>query len=229
ARGLVLFDTGQDRASVTDGSYFPAGLAGLVYRRLARFEIGAQETLTARLAGLGYEPADVRTAIVSHLHQDHIGGLSELTGAELLLSADEWAELSGRAPELRGFLRQHIQLPGLRWKLITMEAAADESLAPFTRSADVLGDGSLIQLPTPGHTAGSMSLLVRRRSRPPLLLVGDVTYGADLLERGQIPGAGSRRQLAETPAKIRALQARLPGLVILPAHDPDAAGRLMES
>jgi N-acyl homoserine lactone hydrolase len=228
-RGLILFDTGQDRASVTDESYFPGGLTGLVYRRLARFDIGAQDTLTAQLAGLGYAPADVGAAIVSHLHQDHIGGLGELTGAELLLSADEWAELSGRAAELRGFLRRHIQLPGLKWNLITMDPAADESLAPFTRSLDVLGDGSLTLLPTPGHTAGSMSLLVRRQARPPLLLVGDVTYGADILERGQIPGVGSRRQLAETSAKIRALQARLPGLVILPAHDPAAARRLLES
>ena len=30
--GLVLFDTGQDRASVTDPGYFPGGANGLVYR-----------------------------------------------------------------------------------------------------------------------------------------------------------------------------------------------------
>ena len=40
------------------------------------------DTLTAQLAALGYAPADVNTAIVSHLHQDHIGGLRELTGAD---------------------------------------------------------------------------------------------------------------------------------------------------
>jgi hypothetical protein len=33
-KGLVLFDTGQDRASVTDDSSFPSGLTGLVYERL---------------------------------------------------------------------------------------------------------------------------------------------------------------------------------------------------
>ena len=38
ADGLVLFDTGQDRVSVTDPGYFPrSGLTGLIYRRLARF------------------------------------------------------------------------------------------------------------------------------------------------------------------------------------------------
>ena len=34
--GLVVFDTGQDRASVTDGEYFPSGPTGVIYRRLAR-------------------------------------------------------------------------------------------------------------------------------------------------------------------------------------------------
>ena len=43
-QGLVLFDTGQDRASVTDPSYFPKGIVGWLYRRLARFEISSQET-----------------------------------------------------------------------------------------------------------------------------------------------------------------------------------------
>src|SRR5690348_2899878 len=38
ARGLILFDTGQDRASVTDGDYFPGGFTGLIYSRLARFD-----------------------------------------------------------------------------------------------------------------------------------------------------------------------------------------------
>src|SRR4051795_6202378 len=44
-KGLVLFDTGQDRASVTDPHYFPGGVNGLVYSRLAKFDIGPDQTL----------------------------------------------------------------------------------------------------------------------------------------------------------------------------------------
>jgi len=149
ARGLILFDTGQDRASVTDDAYFPGGLAGHVYDRLARFDIGEDDTLAAQLATLGYTPADVDTAIVSHLHQDHIGGLRELTGSELLVSAAEWAELAKPTPELRGFLRSHIQLPGLKWHQVSLEPTSDPELAPFTEALDVMGDGSLVLLPTP--------------------------------------------------------------------------------
>ena len=229
ARGLILFDTGQDRASVTDPAYFPSGLTGFLYRRLARFDIGEQDTVTAQLATLGYAPSDVDTVILSHLHQDHIGGLPELTGSDLLVSAAEWAELSKRGPELRGFLRSHIQLPGLRWHQVSLEPTGDPSLAPFTQSLDVMGDGSLVLLPTPGHTAGSVSLLVRRGARPPLLLAGDLTYGAELLQRGQLPGVGTRRQLAESTRKVLALEQQLPGLVVLPAHDSTAAQRLLGS
>ncbi len=229
AGGLILFDTGQDRASVTDPSYFPGGFTGHIYDRLARFHIGEDGTLTAQLATLGYAPADVDTAILSHLHQDHMGGLPVLRGTDLLVAGAEWAELSKPAPEPRGFLRQHIQLPGLNWHQLGLESSADPTLAPFTSSLDLMGDGSLMLLPTPGHTAGSMSLLIRRGERPPLLLVGDLTYGAELLERGQLPGVGGHRQLAETTAKVLALKQTMPGLVILPAHDPTAARRLLES
>ena len=229
SKGLILFDTGQDRASVTDDTYFPGGFTGLIYDRVARFRIGEQDTLTAQLATLGYTPADVGTAIVSHLHQDHIGGLRELKAADLLVSAAEWAELSKAAPEPRGFLRKHIQLPGLKWHHIAMEPTSDPSLAPFTESLDVMGDGSLMLLPTPGHTAGSMSLLVRRGTKAPLLLAGDLTYGAGILERRQIPGVGNKHDLAVTTGKVLALKEQMPDLVVLPAHDPTAARRLLES
>lgn len=229
SKGLILFDTGQDRASVTDGSYFPGGVTGFLYDRLARFQIGDEDTLTAQLATLGYSPGDVGTVILSHLHQDHIGGLAELKDADLLVSAAEWGELSKAVPELRGFLRKHIELPGLDWNQLEFEPMRDTSLAPFAEGFDVMTDGSLVLLPTPGHTAGSMSLLIRRGARPPLLLVGDLTYGADILERRQVPGVGKRRGLLGSTDKVLALKKEMPGLVVLPAHDPTAARRLLES
>ena len=227
--GLVLFDTGQDRASVTDPGYFPGGPTGVLYGRLALFEISPDQTLTAGLDRLGYAAGDVTTAVLSHLHQDHIGGLAELDHADIVVSQAEWDTLSSPLPAMRGLMRRHIDLPGLRWHRITAEPADDPGLAPFRAAHDLLGDGSLVLLPTPGHTPGSMSLLVRRPGLPPLIMVGDVTYDADLLQAGHVPGVGSRRRLREATAMINTMRQQHPGLVILPAHDPGAASRLAQA
>ena len=220
ARGLILFDTGQDRASVTDDTYFPGGFTGFICDRLARFDIGEQDTLTAQLGALGYKPADVDTAILSHLHEDHIGGIAELKNADLIVSAAEWAELAKAAPEPRGFLREHIQVPGSKWRQISFEPGSDPTLAPFTESLDVMGDGSLVLLPTPGHTEGSTSLLIRRPSRPPLLLVGDLTYGAELLERHQVPGVATGVVSPRPPARYSRSKSRCPTWSSCPPTTP---------
>ncbi len=228
-RGLVLFDTGQDRASVTDPGYFPRGPLRLAYSRLARFEIGEGDTLTRRLAGAGFDIADVTTVIVSHLHQDHIGGLAQLRHAEIHVARDEWASLSSPRPAMRGLLTKHIHLPGLRWNPVDFVPLASDDLAPFSTGVDLFDDESLVLLPTPGHTPGSMSLLVRRPGFAPLLLVGDLTYDNDHFERGEVPGAGDKAEMARSTALVNELRSRMPGLVVLAAHDPSAAGRLQAS
>jgi N-acyl homoserine lactone hydrolase len=227
--GVVLFDTGQDRASITDPKYFPSGpLLGTLFS-MAKFEMTAGQTLTAVLAGLGYSNRDVRTVVLSHLHGDHIGGLREVAHAELLVSRAEWATLSGTWPELAGVMPRHIDLPGLRWRQIEPAPLHDPVLAPFDMGHDLFGDGSLVIVPTPGHTAGSISLIVRRPGKPTLALVGDLTYAAHLLEGNHLPGVGNRRILSRSSAMMNQLRAATPGLVVLPTHDPGAAAALAEA
>ncbi|MDQ1548290.1 MAG: N-acyl homoserine lactone hydrolase [Actinomycetota bacterium] len=226
-RGLLLFDTGQDRASVTDPHYFPGGPLGAIYARLARFDIAEGDTLTRQLAAAGFDIADVRVAILSHLHQDHIGGLPELGHAEILVSEEELADTARRGAELRGLLRKHINLPGLRWKPIDFSPRSD--VAPFVSGYDVFEDGSLVLLSTPGHTPGSMSLLVRRPGHAPLLLVGDLTYDVERMLRGDVPGSGDKAEMHRSSDLVAALRERMPDLVILAAHDPGAAAHLRTS
>lgn len=225
--GLVLLDTGQDRASFTDpGSYFPAGITGAFYRRTARAVIPEDQTLKAGLSRLGYEPSDVSAVVLSHLHQDHIGGLAEFPHARIYVAQAEWDSLDAPRAELAGLMRRHIDLPGLAWTKITLEPTTDRALEPFTSAYDLFDDGSLVLLPTPGHTPGSLSLVVRRPGRPALALVGDLTFAPHLLESGRVPGAGDRKQLKQTTAMMNELRRHVGGLAILATHDPGAQGIL---
>lgn len=143
-----------------------------------------------------------------------------------MVSGEEWRSFKKPLPEPRGFLPSHIDLPGLRWRYVDPGPIDDPGLAPFTTGHDLFGDGALVLLPTPGHTPGSLSLLVRGAGHPPLLMVGDVTYDDHRLREGLVPGVGERRQLDDTTKAINTLREQNPGLVILPAHDPGAAARL---
>jgi N-acyl homoserine lactone hydrolase len=220
--GLVLFDTGQDRRSVTEADYFPGGFAGHIYRRLAKFDVPEDATLTAGLAAVGYDIGDVRLAVLSHLHQDHIGGLPELGHAEIVVSAAELAEVDRPGAVLAGFLGRHIKVPGLRWSPVTPAPVDDPSIAPFTSAHDLLGDGSLLLVPTPGHTPGSLSMLLRQPGLPPMLFVGDLTYDVDLLAAERLPGVGKTEGLLASTRAVNEFRRLHPDVLILAAHDPAA-------
>jgi N-acyl homoserine lactone hydrolase len=145
-----------------------------------------------------------------------------------LAAHSDLADVDKRFAVLSGLLRDHIQVPGLTWVPITPQTVQDPSIAPFTHAHDVMGDGSLLLLPTPGHTPGSMSLLLRGEGLPSMLFVGDVTYDADLLAADRVPGVGNAAGLHETTRRINQLASRYPEMPILAAHDP-AAARLLES
>ncbi|MFD0475651.1 TetR family transcriptional regulator [Nonomuraea thailandensis] len=92
----------------------------------------------------------------------------------------------------------------------------------FPDSQDHFGDGSVILLPTPGHSPGHMCVLLRMDGGS-VLFVGDTLYtlphlAVDQVRRMTIGGADTARQI-EAARRVQALLAAEPATVPLFAHD----------
>ncbi|MCP4305157.1 MAG: N-acyl homoserine lactonase family protein [bacterium] len=224
--GPILFDTGIDPAITTDKGYIKQAIGRFLLARIFRLHVTQEDRVDRVLADAGVAADDVRMAVISHLHFDHAGGIAQIPQADLLVSAEEWAILSEPRPEREWILQEHIEIPSAKWRQISFAPTDDPVFDGFDGVFDVAGDGSMTLLPTPGHTAGSMSMLIRQEGWDPILLVGDLTYESALLEKDVIPGTGDRDTLLASFAKVRRLQERLPGLVIVASHDA-AAGEVV--
>jgi glyoxylase-like metal-dependent hydrolase (beta-lactamase superfamily II) len=164
--GICLFDAGQTAAATRPG-HFPRWHP---FGWLARFELGPEDEVAAQLRRRGIAPEDVRWVVLSHLHTDHAGGLEPFRAAEVLVSAVEWERARGLRGRLRGYLPQHWPA-GLEPRLLSFDGPV---VGPFGASHDLAGDGTLLVVPTPGHTPGHCGLLVRDGDRTTLCL-GDAS------------------------------------------------------
>ncbi len=217
--GLVLFDTGIDPAVQFDKTYIRQAIGRFLLARIFRLHLKQTDRIDHVLSGVGVETKDIHKAIISHLHFDHVGGISQIPQAELLVNAREWAILSEPHPEKEWILREHIEIPGADWQQISFQATDDPLLVDFEGVHDVMGDGSMILLPTPGHTPGSVSMLIRRDGWKPILLVADLTYEVAMLEADRVPGTGDPEALRASFHNVRRLRDRMPGLEIVASHD----------
>lgn len=224
--GWVLFDTGIDPRITSEKGYIKQAVGRFLLPRIFRFDLKETDRIDHVLAGEGVAASDIRTAVISHLHFDHAGGIARIPQAELVVSDREWAILSEPHPEHEWILREHLEIPSAKWRRVAFEPTDDALFEAFDGVHDLAGDGSMILIPTPGHTAGSLSMLIRRDGWNPILLVGDLTYETALLEQDIVPGTGDRDTLLASFAKVRRLKQRLPDLTIIASHDFSAEAAL---
>lgn len=198
-QGLCLFDAGQTAHAALPG-HFPRWYP---FFWLARFELGPQDEVAAQLRRLGVDPRAVRWVVLSHLHTDHVGGLAAFSAAEVVVARIEWQRATGLGGRLRGYLPQYWPA-GIEPTTVDF---TDGPVGPFPASYDLSGDGTLVLVPTPGHTPGHMALLARVGSARSLLC-GDIAHSA----------AG----LAEAAPQLAAF-CRSEAVLPLTAHDGRAA------
>ncbi|MEY2440833.1 MAG: N-acyl homoserine lactone hydrolase, partial [bacterium] len=163
------------------------------------------------------------TIVMTHLHNDHASGAIQFPDATFVVDVAEWqAAIKGGFAD--GYRRAHYDQP-FDWRTVDYEGAQPHG--PFERTLDLLGDGSVRLLSTPGHTAGHQSILLRLEGRE-LLLTADAAYTHRAIEHDVLPifvFAGLDRY-RRSLAAVRAYAEQNPDAVVIPGHDAERWPRL---
>ncbi|GAC1035167.1 MBL fold metallo-hydrolase [Pseudomonas sp. No.21] len=227
--GWLLYDTGYSEHFFQATQALPERL----FRQAVPVELPVQEHLHAQLKALGITPDDIRTVIVSHFHSDHIAGLRDFPKASFIaLDADRRHIESLRGRRWRATLGGHLPtlLPddfGARVRLADACRRCDLPawMQPFDQGFDLLGDGSLVGVPLPGHSEGQLGLFIPDAQGRPVFLVADACWSVPACRAGRLPAppalwfAGhDARQYRQTYAGLGALIRNEPAVAVLPSH-----------
>jgi glyoxylase-like metal-dependent hydrolase (beta-lactamase superfamily II) len=190
----ILIDTGLNPAAIADSAAY--------YQRPDVFAIFAleQEQSVAEQIDVG----TLTKVVLTHLHWDHVGGLKLIpTSVPMVIQRTEW-----QAAHDDGAVQHNAFLP-------RDYAEDNREVILIDGDCDLLGDGSIELLFTPGHTPGHQSVRIGD-----LVLGGDVAHFASGLDDHRFPVfADDHTQQGHSADRLRAM--RDAGLTVIPGHDPD--------
>jgi len=189
--GPILFDTGYAEHFTEATQRFPERL----YRWSTPVTLPAGQTLERQLARHGVTPPEIGLCIVSHFHADHIAGLRDLPRARIIAMKLGYQTLR-RYGRWRGLL--HGSLPHLLPDDLPERLTLADSCAVLAmprpwellgQGYDLLGDGSLIGVPLPGHSPGHMGLLLRDTAQRYVLLAADSSWSSHAVSDNRMPSS----------------------------------------
>ncbi len=211
-KASFLFDTGLGTRASAQFAELPRWLQPLM-----AYDAGAtaREQLAAH-----HQP--IQELFISHLHWDHASGIKDFPTATVWTTRDEREAALQHEPEL-GYIRSQYDGAAIKWRDLEFAELPYEN---FAQSLDYFGDGSVVFVPLPGHTPGSVGMFVNLRSGERYFFTSDTTW---TLEGFQRPANKfwfssaivdhDKQQTRDSIVKVIQLMRHYPKLVVVPAHD----------
>ena len=224
--GPILYDTGYADRFKACTEKFPERL----YRWITPVSLSREQRLETQLARHGVRLEDIGICLISHFHADHVAGLRDLPKARFI-AMDEGVIGLGKSNRARSLMQG--VLPALlpsdfSDRLARADGAGRRSpgtaWSAFGDGFDVLGDGSLLAIRLPGHSAGHMGLRFVDASDREVFLCADACWSKAAWQQLRYPSWLARsvmhdgRRYLKTIRHIHQLGARHPELAILPSH-----------
>ena len=210
--GDLLIDTGFGRDIGAKLQLMP-----WLFRAITKIQ--RRRSAAEQLTAASYDLGRLRAVVLTHAHWDHAAALSDFARTPV------WVTVAERKFIQEGGVPTVVARSARDVHYETYEFREAPYLA-FARSYDVYGDGSVVIVPAPGHTPGSVIIFVALPSGTRYALVGDLVW--------QLEGLTQRRQrplLARTMIdddaeatraviqQMSAIVQRFPDLKVIPAHD----------
>jgi len=210
--GLILVDTGET-AKIYEKGYLPDG--GL-YHKAVETRIKPEEELPHQLAKIGVKPKNIKTVILTHMHGDHIGGLSHFEHCQIYVGKTEYEQASGKKGAGNGYFKKNWP----SWFQPTLISYSDGSEGNFDSSQKITADGKVVIVPTPGHSVGHQSILVKNEAHT-TILAGDLTYNESTL-KAEIPDVVLNNKAAKQTVKTVYQYVKTNPSIYLSSHDWNA-------
>lgn len=198
-QGNVLFDTGCHPSVLDD----PQARWGAMAR--AMMPVGRPEdNVVSQLAQLDLSPQDIDVVVNSHFHSDHCGCNEFFRRATVICHRHELEAAQAADAVQRGYLPVDWQQP---MPIETVEA-----------QRDLYGDGRIVLLPLPGHTAGTLGALIATDRDGEFLLAADAVPLRVNLDQGILPrNTADPETAAASMDEVRRLSSR--GVTVVFGHD----------
>ncbi len=203
----VAFDTGNNAMVAKD----PVGYWGEAVTNAYYPEMKDYEEFQVQIKKLGLQPKDFKAVLLSHGHLDHAGAIDNFKGTDVPIYLQK--------KELE--IIKKAVASGERSAYIPADFKVMNELNIKTVEGvfDVFGDRTVVAFPTPGHTDGHQSLLVRQTGRKPLVLAADAMYTLENMQEAIPPGLAM-----DIPVATQALYVfkamNYIGAEVVPSHDP---------